>query len=110
MTPSAIKVLNEVSLILAEDTRTSAVLMKHFNIATPMRSHHKFNEHETTAGIIQMLEAGALLLKLCLAPLHLCQPLSIQDFLVSDLPSRDSCLLRKGVPRVWPNSVLSHAQ
>ena len=58
MTPRAIKVLNEVSLILAEDTRTSAVLMKHFNIATLMRSHHKFNEHETTAGIIQMLEAG----------------------------------------------------
>ena len=45
MTPRAIKVLNEADLILAEDTRTSGVLMKHFGIATPMKSHHKFNEH-----------------------------------------------------------------
>ena len=58
MTQRAIKVLNEVALILAEDTRTSAVLMKHYGITTPMRSHHKFNEHETTASIIERLEAG----------------------------------------------------
>ena len=58
MTQRAIKVLNEVALILAEDTRTSAVLMKHYGITTPMRSHHKFNEHETTAAIIDRLEAG----------------------------------------------------
>ena len=58
MTQRAIRVLNEVSLILAEDTRTSAVLMKHYDIETPMRSHHKFNEHETTANIIAQLEAG----------------------------------------------------
>lgn len=59
MTHRAIKVLQEVELILAEDTRTSAVLMKHYHISTPMRSHHKFNEHETTAGIVSMLEAGS---------------------------------------------------
>lgn len=58
MTMRAVKVLNEVSLILAEDTRTSSVLMKHFGIATPMRSHHKFNEHETTSSIVEMLKAG----------------------------------------------------
>ena len=58
MTARAIKVLNEVSLILAEDTRTSAVLMKHYGIITPMRSHHKFNEHTTTSAIIEMLKAG----------------------------------------------------
>jgi len=58
MTTRAVKVLNEVALILAEDTRTSAVLMKHFGIATPMRSHHKFNEHDTTNSIIEMLKAG----------------------------------------------------
>ena len=58
MTMRAVKVLNEVSLILAEDTRTSAVLMKHFGIATPMRSHHKFNEHDTTSAIVEMLKAG----------------------------------------------------
>ena len=58
MTMRAVKVLNEVALILAEDTRTSAVLMKHYGIATPMRSHHKFNEHNTTTAIIDMLKAG----------------------------------------------------
>lgn len=58
MTMRAVKVLNDVALILAEDTRTSAVLMKHYGIATPMRSHHKFNEHETTAAVIERLEAG----------------------------------------------------
>ena len=58
MTMRAVKVLNEVSLILAEDTRTSAVLMKHYGIATPMRSHHKFNEHSTTSSIVEMLKAG----------------------------------------------------
>ena len=56
MTARAIKVLNEVSLILAEDTRTSAVLMKHYGISTPMRSHHKFNEHNTTSAIIEILK------------------------------------------------------
>jgi 16S rRNA (cytidine1402-2'-O)-methyltransferase len=58
MTQRAIKVLNQVAFILAEDTRTSAVLMKHYGITTPMRSHHKFNEHDTTASIIDRLEAG----------------------------------------------------
>ena len=61
MTQRAIKVLNQVALILAEDTRTSAVLMKHFNIATPMRSHHKFNEHETLPGLVHELQAGAVM-------------------------------------------------
>lgn len=58
MTMRAVKVLNDVALILAEDTRTSAVLMKHYGITTPMRSHHKFNEHDTTAAVIERLEAG----------------------------------------------------
>ncbi len=57
MTPRAVHVLKTVDLILAEDTRTSGVLMKHFEIATPMRSHHKFNEHETLPGLVQELEA-----------------------------------------------------
>lgn len=43
----ALKVLREVSLILAEDTRTSSVLLKRYDIHTPLRSHHKFNEHAT---------------------------------------------------------------
>ena len=58
MTPRAVKILKEVSMILAEDTRTSSVLMKHFGIATPMRSHHKFNEHESLAAIVDLLKSG----------------------------------------------------
>ena len=59
MTPRAVSVLKSVPLILAEDTRTSAVLMKHYGIATPMRSHHKFNEHETLNSLVEMLEGGS---------------------------------------------------
>ena len=56
MTVRAVNVLKEVDVILAEDTRTSGVLMKHFGIETRMQSHHKFNEHETAAGIAQRFE------------------------------------------------------
>lgn len=58
MTFRAIKVLNEVDLILAEDTRTSGVLLKHYDIKTPMRSHHKFNEHEEAPKIAERILAG----------------------------------------------------
>lgn len=58
MTFRAIKVLNEVDLILAEDTRTSGVLLKHYDIKTPMRSHHKFNEHEEAPRIAERILAG----------------------------------------------------
>lgn len=58
MTFRAIKTLREVDLILAEDTRTSSVLLKHFDIHTPLRSHHKFNEHSTSTSIVEMLKAG----------------------------------------------------
>lgn len=61
MTPRAVDVLKSADLILAEDTRTSAVLMKHFGIATPMRSHHKFNEHETLPAVAAELQAGAVI-------------------------------------------------
>ncbi|MDE5808554.1 MAG: 16S rRNA (cytidine(1402)-2'-O)-methyltransferase, partial [Muribaculaceae bacterium] len=58
MTMRAIKVLKEADLILAEDTRTSGVLLKHFDIKTPMQSHHKFNEHQTCERIADRLEGG----------------------------------------------------
>lgn len=61
MTPRAINTLREAQLILAEDTRTSGVLMKHFGINTPMRSHHKFNEHETLPGLVHELQAGTVM-------------------------------------------------
>ncbi|MDE6402524.1 MAG: 16S rRNA (cytidine(1402)-2'-O)-methyltransferase, partial [Muribaculaceae bacterium] len=58
MAPRSIEILKSVSLILAEDTRTSGVLMKQFDIATPLVSHHKYNEHETVGMIAQRLEGG----------------------------------------------------
>lgn len=58
MTPRAVDVLKHVSLILAEDTRTSGVLLKNFGITTPMSSHHKFNEHNTVTPLVDTLESG----------------------------------------------------
>ena len=47
ITYRAVRTLKEVSLIFAEDTRTTGILLKHFGIETKMISHHKFNEHKT---------------------------------------------------------------
>ncbi|HWR95019.1 MAG TPA: 16S rRNA (cytidine(1402)-2'-O)-methyltransferase [Flavobacterium sp.] len=58
MTFRAIKVLKEVDLILAEDTRTSGKLLKHFDISTHMHSHHMHNEHKTIENLISRLKAG----------------------------------------------------
>lgn len=58
MTMRAVRVLKEADLILAEDTRTSGVLLKHFNISNKLMSHHKFNEHGTSASIVERLKAG----------------------------------------------------
>jgi len=58
MTFRAVEVLKEVDLILAEDTRTSAKLLMHFEITTHMQSHHMHNEHKTIDGIVQRLKAG----------------------------------------------------
>ena len=58
MTFRAIKVLKEVDLILAEDTRTSSKLLKHFEIGTHMHSHHMHNEHKTVENIIARLKSG----------------------------------------------------
>ena len=58
MTLRAIRVLKEADLILAEDTRTSSVLLKHYDIRNQLMSHHKFNEHGTSAAIVERLLAG----------------------------------------------------
>jgi 16S rRNA (cytidine1402-2'-O)-methyltransferase len=58
MTLRAIRVLKEVDLILAEDTRTSGFLLKHFQIEVYMLSHHKFNEHKKVGAIVERLESG----------------------------------------------------
>lgn len=58
MTLRAVRVLKEADLVLAEDTRTSGILLKHFDIQNRLMSHHKFNEHGTSAGIVERLKAG----------------------------------------------------
>lgn len=58
MTLRAIRILKEADVVLAEDTRTSGILLKHFGIQQHLMSHHKFNEHGTTAGVIERLKAG----------------------------------------------------
>lgn len=54
----AIRILREVDLVLAEDTRTSGVLLKHYDIRTRTVSHHKFNEHQTADAFAQRMAAG----------------------------------------------------
>lgn len=58
MTFRAIKVLKEVDFILAEDTRTSSVLLKHFDIENKLWAHHKFNEHQSVNSVVEHLKAG----------------------------------------------------
>ena len=58
MTFRAIRILKEVDFILAEDTRTSGKLLKHFEIETQMHSHHMHNEHKSVKGIVQRIQNG----------------------------------------------------
>ncbi|MTG96750.1 MULTISPECIES: 16S rRNA (cytidine(1402)-2'-O)-methyltransferase [Myroides] len=60
MTFRAIKVLQEVDYILAEDTRNSGKLLKHFEITTPMFSHHMHNEHKTVEGLVKRMQSGEI--------------------------------------------------
>ena len=56
----ALRLLKEVDLILAEDTRTTSVLLKHYEVRTPMMSHHKFNEHKTVEQVADRIESGSV--------------------------------------------------
>jgi 16S rRNA (cytidine1402-2'-O)-methyltransferase len=58
MTFRAIRILKEVDLILAEDTRTSGILLKHFEIKTALQSHHIHNEHRSIEQLIGRMKAG----------------------------------------------------
>lgn len=58
MTPRAVRVLRSCSAVYAEDTRTSAVVMRHFDIGTPLLAFHKFNEHSALDSVMARLEAG----------------------------------------------------
>ena len=70
----AIRILKEVDLILAEDTRNSGKLLKHFDISTPMLSHHMHNEHKTVEGLVKRIKSGermALISAILMPPLCL---------------------------------------
>lgn len=58
ITLRAIRMLEEVDLILAEDTRTSAKLLRHYSISTHIQSHHKYNEHKTLESIVAKIASG----------------------------------------------------
>lgn len=58
MTYRAVRVLKEADLILAEDTRTSSVLLQHYDIHGELLAHHKFNEHETVQGVVRRIQGG----------------------------------------------------
>ena len=58
ITLRALKVLKEADLILAEDTRTSSFLLKHYQIDKPLKSYHQHNEHQTVQYIVDTIQAG----------------------------------------------------
>ncbi len=58
ITLRALRILKEADLILAEDTRTSGKLLKHYDIHNHLQSHHKFNEHGTSQAVVERLKAG----------------------------------------------------
>ena len=58
MTYRAVRLLGEVNIVLAEDTRTSQVLLKHYGIERKLFSHHKYNEHQTVEFVASRIEAG----------------------------------------------------
>ena len=58
ITLRALRLLREADVIFAEDTRTSSVLLKHYEIQGHLLSHHKFNEHASAAAVAERIEAG----------------------------------------------------
>lgn len=58
ITARALRLLGEADLILCEDTRTSGVLLKHFSIQSPLQSYHKFNEHQQTQRLVDLIAEG----------------------------------------------------
>lgn len=58
MTFRAVRILKEVDMVLCEDTRTSGILLKHYEVKNQLMSHHKFNEHQTSSGIVDRIKAG----------------------------------------------------
>ena len=60
MTPRALEVLKEAHAVLAEDTRTTGKLLRHFGVDTPLRAFHQHNEHRALTGVVQQLELSLI--------------------------------------------------
>lgn len=58
ITLRAIRILKEVDIILAEDTRKTSILLKHYSIEKPLWAHHKFNEHKTLPSLVEKIKSG----------------------------------------------------
>ncbi len=58
ITLRALRLLREVDLVLAEDTRTTSILLHHYDIHTPLESHHKFNEHQKVDSVVRRIADG----------------------------------------------------
>ena len=98
MTFRAVKVLKEADLILAEDTRTSGNLLRHFDIRNRLMSHHKFNEHGTSAAIVDRMRAGETVALISDAGTP-----GISDpgfYLVREAVSAPSCVPRALLPKL----------
>lgn len=61
ITPRALRILKEADVVLAEDTRTSGILLKHFGIKAKLVAHHKFNEHQTAESLAARMAAGEVM-------------------------------------------------
>ena len=80
MTFRAIRILKEADLVLAEDTRTSGILLKHFEIKNAMQSHHKFNEHKTVESVVNRIKGGETVMSTFMADIsHLFEAALMTD-------------------------------
>ena len=93
MTYRAVEVLRSVDLILAEDTRTSSILLQHYGIEGRVLSHHKFNEHQTSAQIKkQILEEGLSVALISDAGFLLVRECAAEGIEVQTLPGATACI------------------
>ena len=123
MTFRSVKVLNEVDLIFCEDTRNTKVLLAHYNITTPLKSYHIFNEEERVNEIIELLKAGNVIALVSDAgypgisdPGYLvCKKAIENGFNVSTLPGATAsltALVTSGIPcdKFYFHGFLSHTK
>ena len=90
----ALEILGSVDLILAEDTRQTKKLLNHFNISTPLQSHHMFNEHKSSESICAKILSGI--------PLHLFQMQVLRESPIRDFCWSEHALKRRFLLKPFP--------